>query len=73
MGTIHVSIHPAHPSAHCRYTLETLSRLAHTGWQATGTYYVTLETAEEKRAELERITGDPVRVAAIVNTHPLFS
>jgi len=68
MTTYYIAIHPNHPKAHARYTLETWSGLVHTGWQETGTYYFTLEEAEAARAQV-----DGSRIALIENTHPLFS
>ena len=71
MNTYQVSIHPNHPMSRARYTLETLSALANTRWTNTGTYYLTEADANEAMRQLSARISDPVRVAAIVNTHPL--
>ena len=67
MTTYYIPIHPNHPKAHARYTLETWSGFV-LGWQHTGTYYFTLAAAEVGRA---RRGG--ARIALIENIHPLFS
>jgi len=68
MFTYYIAIHPNHPKARARYTLEVDSRLVHTGWQHTGTYYFTLA-----EAEAACLLVPDSRVALIENIHPLFS